>query len=209
MATLIGAIHHNNNDQLRQLLDEHPPLDKCNEALHFAIKCDKLIAMNLLLHYGANPYSRSSFSSKGTALHTAIYSTNLVIIETLLHRKMDPNDQDIDGNTPLHLVSDLRLCNRISILTKLMEYHADVNIKNNRGETPLYNAILDSDVASVKFLLDFGADPHIINNKNQTPLNVAEELLVDENPLFFDIDGARTIVHLLKNIPDLIKEPAQ
>jgi ankyrin repeat protein len=43
------------------------------------------------------------------------------------------NEKDKDGNTPLHYAC---IYNRISCVRILLNYNADVNIKNNNGKTP-------------------------------------------------------------------------
>jgi ankyrin repeat protein len=205
MATLIGAIYHSDIDQLRLLLEQNQPIAKINDVLHFAINFGADVAIDLLLQYGADPYSNDT-RRKGTTLHAAIYRGDLTIIEKLLQRKMDPNVQDNEGDTPLHVVANVGREKRLPIMTQMLKYHADVNIKNGRGETPLYDVIRESDVINVQFLLDHGADISLVNNANRTPLEVAEEQLVDADPLFCDVDSARTIIDLLRDIPD-IKEP--
>ena len=51
---------------------------------------------------------------------------------------------------------------------------ADVNGKNNVGNTPLILSVLADSKESVKILLDAGADIDIRNNKREQAINLAE-----------------------------------
>ena len=51
---------------------------------------------------------------------------------------------------------------------------ANVNGKNNIGNTPLILSVLADNVASVKLLLDAGADADARNNKREQAIHIAE-----------------------------------
>lgn len=198
MLTLIGAIENNQINELRLLLSRNQPKDTINHCLHFAIDYGTQQSIDLLLEYGANPYSKSNTKSRETALHTAIYKGNLSIIEQLLQRMSNPNVTDIHGNTPLHIT--IRESNsKLEIMSKLLEYNTNLNIKNKRGSTPLHDAVIQNDETLVKFLLDNGADISITDNHNKTPLDLAERDLADGDDLFCDLDRVKKIIELLKN----------
>ena len=67
----------------------------------------------------------------------------------------------------------------LEVAELLLDRGADVNAKNDLGQTPLYHA--DSEVAEL--LLDHGADVNAKNDFGQTPLHYADseeaELLLD------------------------------
>ncbi len=97
------------------------------------------------------------------------------------------NDKDEMGNTPLHQwmnhpydnyaydidsysMNDFRHNDDIlevsqTVMTELIAAGADVNAKNNAGETPLMLAVNHPDMFSL--LLKVGADPHALNHKGQ------------------------------------------
>jgi ankyrin repeat protein len=50
---------------------------------------------------------------------------------------------------------------------------ADVNTKDNEGNTPLHFAVNSDSAEVVKELLDSGADIEATNEKGETPLNIA------------------------------------
>jgi len=60
--------------------------------------------------------------------------------------------------------------NNIEIVLLLLENGADVNAKNNNGETCLYYATKENNIEIVQLLLENGADINAINNYGKTPL---------------------------------------
>jgi ankyrin repeat protein len=103
---------------------------------------------------------------------------------------VDPNIQDKDGETPLHLAA---WDGHLDVVELLLEHGANPNIQENKyGKTPLHYAVsrrLENkfgrtllhftvsrrhvDVARV--LLDHGADPTISDNKGRTPLDYGSD----------------------------------
>ena len=57
----------------------------------------------------------------------------------------------------------------------LISENADINSKNNIGNTPLILSVLDSNTESVKLLLDAGADISIRNNKREQAIELAKQ----------------------------------
>jgi ankyrin repeat protein len=56
----------------------------------------------------------------------------------LLERQADPKLDNLGGNTPLHLAS--WIANDPEIIDALVSFGANVNAKNDIGETPLHRA---------------------------------------------------------------------
>jgi len=56
----------------------------------------------------------------------------------------------------------------------LISKKADINSKNNIGNTALILSVLAENQASVRLLLDAGADIDIRNNKREKAINLAE-----------------------------------
>lgn len=71
---------------------------------------------------------------KRTLLHLAVMMNNNSNnnIETLLINGYDPNAKDRFGNTPLHYAIT------IDSIKSLLKYGANINTRNNMGETPLF-----------------------------------------------------------------------
>jgi hypothetical protein len=103
---------------------------------------------------------------KLTVLHDAIYldlrdSDNFEVFETLLKKKPNLNVNSkarlVKVGTPLHMAMTTSPCPEITI-PLLIQYHADPNIKNLFGETPLVSLLIsDKDeaqkIAATKDLL--------------------------------------------------------
>ena len=73
-----------------------------------------------------------------TALHAAMYQTNLEVVKCLLDNGFDPNARDTkNGFTPLH---NAVASNNVAAARLLIQYRADKNIKSLEGQTPLDKA---------------------------------------------------------------------
>lgn len=104
-----------------------------------------------------------------TALHT---TRNALVVEALLKLGADPNIQDKDGMSPLHLASIGGPFDLLFLLVKAIE---NVNIPDENGCTPLHHAMAFLSPQHVGLLLDNGADPHIKNNNGRTPLDYGRD----------------------------------
>lgn len=82
------------------------------------------------------------------------------------------NYQDEDGNTPLLVASANNLGYLVS---KYIEFGADINLKNNLGETPLMHAIATENVTLVRYLIEKGANVNDYNNDGLSILEIASE----------------------------------
>jgi uncharacterized protein len=110
-----------------------------------------------------------------TALLLASSNDNYLIMEALLRSGADPNfvlksecENLNDGTTNLMRVSSRETC------FLLLNYGADVNMKDNQGETALMIAVKTSNTATAKALLQRGADMNLSNNDNKTALDIAK-----------------------------------
>ena len=83
-----------------------------------------------------------------------------------------------DGNSLLHysVFHDL-----VDLVSYLIDKKAEINVKNNFGDTPLHYAMQNNNKEVVlnrsqiiQLLLDNGADLKIKNNHNKTPYDMAE-----------------------------------
>jgi hypothetical protein len=86
-------------------------------------------------------------------------------ILSLLLEISDVNKQGYDGLTPLHIAAGN---GRSTALDILLEWGADTEIADSRGETPLWVAVRRNRVDCVTDLLERGADPNHANKAGKS-----------------------------------------
>jgi serine/threonine-protein phosphatase 6 regulatory ankyrin repeat subunit B len=87
-----------------------------------------------------------------------------------------------------------------SLITKLLEYGANPNIRSTYGNTPLLDASALGIFNIVKKLLEFGADPNIPNKDGWTPLMIASNNGYSEIVKLLLTKGADVNYHSGNNI---------
>jgi ankyrin repeat protein len=95
---------------------------------------------------------------------------NIPKIQDLLDRGADVEAKDVDGWTPLHIVT---YRNSIETAKLLIERGADVKAKDNDGWTPLHWASWNNAIELAKLLIERGADVEAKDNRGRTPLDFA------------------------------------
>ncbi|MCJ7525875.1 MAG: ankyrin repeat domain-containing protein [Candidatus Aminicenantes bacterium] len=100
---------------------------------------------------------------------------NKTKIELLLRYKADPNIQDNNGNTILHLLADSGNPEALELLLLCLRNGASVNQRNRMGETPLIKAFNHVDLSKLKLLMENGADPNVLTARNETLLDLAQK----------------------------------
>lgn len=115
-------------------------------------------------------------------------------IKKCLAEGADINERNKDGDTPLHIAARSSLLGLQIVRTSsgkkidrsiilkiaprfnrdkvkiLLELGADVNIKNNKGETPLVSAF---NLEHTKLLLKYGSNPNVQDEDGDTRLHIA------------------------------------
>ncbi|XP_055902167.1 nuclear factor NF-kappa-B p110 subunit-like [Eupeodes corollae] len=93
-------------------------------------------------------------NNRQTPLHVACLLDQSVYIRPLIGNNCDPNVQDIDGNTALHIAVRDNLLQCIEGLTSnITSTKLNVNLPNNDGMTPLHLAIRKNNIDFVRILL--------------------------------------------------------
>ncbi len=131
-----------------------------------------------------------------------------------LSQGADPNAVDKKGST---LQAAMRLCrdHKLAMMQMLVEAGADINLRNQRGETPLKIAAFDC-IRAMPFLLERGADPTLADNAGDTLLHcvamntnprinerLAFALAIGSDPASTNSNGESALDHArhMKNIP--------
>ena len=139
-----------------------------------AVKYDKVEIIKFLIHeYDCNKLV--DVQKRRNALHYAVLNANNNIVKLLLENGFDPNMQDIDGNTSLHL-SIVKLFNdkeHNELIDLLLSNQADVNKTNNQRQTPLHIAIEKNNYNSFSKLSLKGVNLNKQDMNGNTPLHYA------------------------------------
>ncbi|XWS54076.1 hypothetical protein CRYUN_Cryun10bG0057900 [Craigia yunnanensis] len=133
------------------------------------------LAKVMLLQEHVNVDNNSSYITGDSSDRSSASSFNLV--GTSEGQIMD----DLDGCTLLHLACEAA---DIGMLELLLQYGANINATDSRGQTPLHRCILKGKAALAKLLLTRGADPQALNREGKTPLELAVESDFDDSEVF-------------------------
>lgn len=108
-----------------------------------------------------------------TALHRAVISGTLEIIEWLLSHGAKPSKCTKAGSSALHLAISNSRPDKLSVVKRLVDFHPDVNLADSNGVTALHLAVLSSQLNTlsiVDVLLNHNADPNSIDSKGASVL---------------------------------------
>jgi hypothetical protein len=109
-----------------------------------------------------------------TVLMAAVAGGHPDLVDYILEHNADPNIQNNDGLTALHLAAR---SGKKDITQTLLAYNADPNSADKHGMTPLMYAIIKNKNQDhnnvIQRLLHYGADPNRINKRGTTPLMLA------------------------------------
>lgn len=93
---------------------------------------------------------------------------------------------NLDGCTLLHLACET---GDIGMLELLLQYGANVNATDSRGQTPLHRCILKGKSILARLLLSRGADPRAVDDQGRTPIELAAESNADDHAPLADSNG--------------------
>lgn len=86
-----------------------------------------------------------------------------------LNAHANVSDKDLNGRTALHYA-----VNHVEIIDFLLSKGADINEKDNEGNTPLIESLRPgSNKNTIEYIIEKGADLNLKNNKGDTPLHKA------------------------------------
>ncbi|CAN5149750.1 hypothetical protein BH09DEP1_BH09DEP1_4310 [soil metagenome] len=165
-----------NMNRLTHDIFEEDPSDSDNDErktlLHHAVYDgdeDRIPLIKWLLEQGADPDTPSLAGD--SPLHDIAWDEDAAS-ELLCDHGADPNARDSKGNTALmsYITSGSTWDHKESkCLVQIIEAGANINARNNYGETALHLAAWEGNSCTASILLHYGADKEICDNDNHTP----------------------------------------
>ncbi|CAI9278135.1 unnamed protein product [Lactuca saligna] len=107
---------------------------------------------------------------------------------------------EFEGCTLLHLACETA---DIGMIELLLQYGANVNVPDSRGQTPLHHCILRGKSAFARLLLTRGADPHAANGAGKTPLELAVESNFRDNEEGYQVLAFSCVIREVSDVDTL------
>ena len=133
--------------------------------LVIAVESNNIAQVNQLVAAGADP-SLATLEGYTTPLMSAIYIQSNPMIERLLQLGAEPNQQDVQGASPLRYAIGLQNQTAVKLL---IDAGADVNELTKQHWTPLATAIDINNLEIASLLLAKGADINISDSYGDWP----------------------------------------
>jgi ankyrin repeat protein len=176
VGALVSVAGRGNSDIVGQILadQDHLPAALLFRALRAAARSGNLATVDLLLSKGADVNGNSGNSDDAdyldTVLMAAARSGNADVIQEILKYHPDVKKKDSAGRTALEFfVGQNKNPSSIAeILRALVEAGADVNVHDDQGKTPIFNAC--HNVEALKPLVAVGADLNAKDRFGETPI---------------------------------------
>lgn len=181
-ATALIVASHKGNEKIVELLLAQRDIDidvftDSGSALFYAVSAGHEKIVKLLLKSGAKVHINKKV---GKGFQT-IYAYDLTLNPSLLFL--------LDNTMKRIYIETLK--GEKSFEYFLNTTHADINIKDNNGNTALFLALEKENIASIKLLLERGVNVNSVNNKGETPL------------IFASKNGLEKVVEFLVNYQDI------
>ena len=114
-------------------------------------------------------WTSSSHAGGGTTNSSHSFVTQIQIGNFTIYEL----PQWLKGDSPLHVAIAPASYSR-EVIALLVGAGADVNLRNDEGETPLHVAVDVDHLPLVHILLDVGADPDALDNHGRTPRSIGQ-----------------------------------
>jgi ankyrin repeat protein len=196
---LYVAASHGDLAACRILIEHHAEVDARSNSgstpFLKALEYGHRDVARLLLDHNADV--RVHGTDGNTPLHFAAYYGHLEVCRILLERNVEVDSRNKHGYTPFFRA--WKSGRNPDILQLFLDYHADVRVYDDNGNTPLHFAAEIGNLKLAQILLGRNADVNSQNNHGSTSLLLASELghsdvvqlLLDHNADLYlrDADG--------------------
>lgn len=156
--------------------------------------------VSALQKFGSSVVNVGVESTKETGLHFAAAQGKQEYCGLLLHRGAEPNVRTAVGRwTPLHHCADPDgdpelFAARSEVARMLLAYGADVNARDDEGETPLFHAARYGDSRLVNVLINHGALVNIEGDTPHVPFQICKYTPLVEAIFGGSVEIVRTLI---------------
>ncbi|KAM0079786.1 hypothetical protein ACKRZS_008073 [Fusarium odoratissimum] len=126
--------------------------------------------VEFLVNVGADPNTRGGFQCD-TILFLAARNCDEKLTKFLVERGANAKEKDRGRKTPLHWAATMEGSG--ATMQALLSYGAEIDARDDRGETPLFKAAFWASIDEVGFLIGQGADVTAQNQEDETCLHEA------------------------------------
>ncbi|WP_175282104.1 ankyrin repeat domain-containing protein [Candidatus Odyssella thessalonicensis] len=163
------ALEEKRSNLVSLLLKKQPDVNIANDfritPLFLAVKGNDESIVQALLTAGANP---NHMTQDATILGAALSQNNKAVIKLLIDAGADVNARHPNFLNISYLDYAI-VINDVEMVRILLDHGALVNIKKDKGLTPLNQAITTHNIDILKLLIDHGADMHLPDGEGLTP----------------------------------------
>lgn len=150
-----------NNWINRQTKDGYSPL-------LLAVSKGNFPCVQVLVQFNADIYATNNLGLG--VIHLCAQGNHPQILAFFYEMRMDLQNCDNKGGTPLHWAAYMGSFNSLSLLLSL---GVNKNTKDNEGRTALHLAVVAANEKVVRKLIVYGASTEVRDKKNRTPLEIA------------------------------------
>lgn len=144
----------------------------------------------------SQPYEERDFS-----LHEALRNEQWDVADQLIKSgRCNLNQQDLGGNTPLHIAVGY---GQEKMVELLLQRCAEPNIQNEKFETPLHLAVRAEDIINATLLLEAGAKTNIKDVQGENVIELLNEM--EKRPLQASI--AQSLLEAIKKSEEPNESP--
>ncbi|KAG7386119.1 tRNA ligase [Phytophthora pseudosyringae] len=138
------------------------------------VECAKQLVVPTEANFEWNRLLLAQSDAEGrTALHLAVLTHDAAMTAFLLTPGggSDVNAFDDLHRSPLHYAVESPAA--LPIISRLVQHGANLNVSDERGDTPLHWSAFSGRAAVMQNLLALGADPTLVNSDWETPAQIA------------------------------------